>query len=93
AVVYLEAIASGLPIIGLATGGTPDLIRDTSFGYAIQPGSLPQCIDDMAHVLADLVDNPEKRRRMGRAAREHLEHYYTWDAVGDRMEKIYQEAL
>jgi glycosyltransferase involved in cell wall biosynthesis len=93
AVVYLEAIASGLPVIGLATGGTPDLIEDNTFGYAIKTGSLPQCIDDLSQVLADLIDNPDKRRRMGLTARGHLERHYSWDAVGDRMEEIYQEAL
>lgn len=63
--VYLEALASGLPIVATRVGGLPDLVREAETGYMID-------IDDakkLGDALESLVSDPAGRRVMGEAGR------------------------
>ena|GEM_PF-3947238 len=89
--VYLEAMASGVPVIGMASGGPAEILKP-DFGYAIAPRRLEQFIDDLAEVIKDLAGDAEKRRSMGRCARHHIMTYYSWDVVGMNMQRVYENA-
>ncbi len=67
--VFLEAQASGLPVIGGRTGGVPDVVADGETGLLVEIG------DDAAFAAAvgTLLDDAEARRRMGVRARERIE--------------------
>jgi len=82
--VVLEAMSSGLPVVGANAGGVPEMIVNGATGALFD--TEPEAID----ALRGLLQNPEKRRTMGRAARayaaEHswrpatltlIEHYQT----------------
>jgi len=59
--VLLEAAASGLPVVGAAAGGAPELVDHGKTGYLVQP-------DDpaaFAAMLDELIQEPELRRRLG----------------------------
>jgi glycosyltransferase involved in cell wall biosynthesis len=63
--VYLEALASGLPIVATRVGGIPDLVREAETGFMID-------VDDskkLGDVLESLVGDPAGRREMGDAGR------------------------
>ena len=47
----------------------------------------------MAQALERLYKDRELCRKMGQAARRRAEEVYDWDKLGDRLLKIYQEAL
>ncbi|UWQ23193.1 glycosyltransferase family 4 protein [Jannaschia sp. W003] len=64
--VLAETQAAGLPAVASRLGGIPDLVEDGRTGLLCPPG------DDAAFVdaLGALADDPARRRRMGRTARE-----------------------
>jgi glycosyltransferase involved in cell wall biosynthesis len=76
-VVFLEAMAAGLPVIALRLGAAPDFVIDGETGITVRP-------DDVA-VLADamcrLLDDPEECRRLGENGRRLVMEKYTWDHV------------
>ncbi len=67
--VALEAMASGLPVIGARAGGVPDVITDGVDGFLVDPHDSR----GFTQRLKALVDDPALRARMGRAARNEAE--------------------
>ncbi|MCZ7403143.1 MAG: glycosyltransferase family 4 protein [Candidatus Methanoperedens sp.] len=82
----LEAMASGLPIIVTATGGTSELLERNGVVVPIGDSSA------IAQAISELMDNPEKRRRMGIKSREIAERM-EWKAVGDAYFRLYRNAI
>jgi glycosyltransferase involved in cell wall biosynthesis len=78
----LEAMASGVPVLGYRWAATPDLVYHKETGYLAEPGDL----DDLQRGLYYCISN---RRRLGAAARE-LALTYTWETVADNVASIYQ---
>ena len=83
ALVALEAMAAGLPVIATDVPGNTELIAGRGLLAAAQPGALAQAIDAVA---ADPALRAELAQRCSDAARE-----YSWGAVTDRVELIYDE--
>jgi glycosyltransferase involved in cell wall biosynthesis len=52
-VVYMEAMAMGLPTIGTAVGGTSELIQHGVSGLVVPPGDLDALVDALRRVLTD----------------------------------------
>jgi glycosyltransferase involved in cell wall biosynthesis len=63
--VLVEAMASGLPAVSTAVGGIPELVSSGANGLL----AAPRDVDAMAAHLADLLDHPAERDRLGAAAR------------------------
>ena len=74
---FLEASASGLPIIGGDSGGVRSAVRDGITGVIVQPTD----INSVVSVLRELLLDSAKRSAMGRAGRTLVETYYNWDRV------------
>ncbi|KAJ7961282.1 sulfoquinovosyl transferase SQD2-like [Quillaja saponaria] len=77
--VVLEAMSSGLPVVGVRAGGIPDIIpadQEGKTGYLYSPGDLDDCLSK----LKPLLHNKELRETMGKAAREEMEKY-DWKAA------------
>src|SRR5262249_50217331 len=71
----LEAGSVGLPAVALATGGTPDIIRDGETGLlAAEPAGL-------GPALATLLADPDRRARMSTAARAHIAAHFAEEVV------------
>lgn len=62
----MEAMAAGLPVVATAVGGVPELVEQEVTGFLIPPGD----VERLAQGLLEVVRNPEKRRRLGTAARQ-----------------------
>lgn len=60
-IVFLEAMATGLPIIATNIAAIPEIVAHGVNGYLISPNDY----DALQTALADLVNDPEKRREMG----------------------------
>lgn len=78
-VVFLEAMAAGLPVVALRTAAVPEVVPDGRAGILVPPDDERALAEAVARVLAD----PELGRRMGRAGREHVEQF-RWPAVARR---------
>ncbi|XP_011047421.1 PREDICTED: uncharacterized protein LOC105141768 isoform X3 [Populus euphratica] len=77
--VVLEAMSSGIPVVGVRAGGIPDIIPpelDGKTGFLFNPGDLDDCLSK----LKPLLDNQELRETIGKAARQDMEKY-DWKAA------------
>lgn len=73
-IVYLEASACGLPVIGGASGGAPDAVKHGVTGYVVDGNN----VDEIAQRCVELLSNPELRLKMGSAGRAWVEDQWRW---------------
>jgi phosphatidyl-myo-inositol dimannoside synthase len=83
-IVYLEASAAGLPVIGGDSGGAPDAIAEGESGYVV-PG---RDVAALAARLTELLSDPAKARAMGEKGRAWVEHDWSWDQAAARLRAI-----
>lgn len=62
-VVFLEAMAAGLPVVGTCVGGITEIVRDDENGLLVQPNDAPA----LASAIARLLTDDELRQRLARA--------------------------
>ena len=77
--VTLEAMSSGIPVVGARAGGIPDIIpadQEGKTGFLFTPGDVDDCLSK----LEPLLQNKELRETIGKAAREEMEKY-DWKAA------------
>jgi glycogen(starch) synthase len=86
-IVYLEAWAYGVPVIGCHAGGVPDVIDDGQNGVLVEHGDEA----GLAMAIEGLLADPERRRVMGRQGRAKVEAHYTWDRIYRGLAEVYQE--
>jgi len=67
-VVLMEAMAMRLPCVATSVAGIPELIRDGVDGLLVAPSD----VEGLAEAIRGLVRDPERRRRMGEAARQRI---------------------
>ena len=80
--VFLEAMAYGLPCVGTDVEAVPEIIIDGKTGYIVPPGD----DETLADRLIQLLKDPELPRRMGQAGRARLQRNFTWQKVADALE-------
>lgn len=92
--VVLESMASGLPVVGLWAEGVRDLVDHGRTGLLLDVTCLPreQQTQRYQELLANLVDHPEKRLEMGRAATDKAKKYTWWEAM-ECMVRTYRDAV
>jgi glycosyltransferase involved in cell wall biosynthesis len=81
----LEAMASGVPVLGVAHGGNVDLIQHGINGYLAEPGNIEDLAEGLNYCL-------QHRDVLGSNGRE-LVKQWTWDAVCEQVARIYEMAL
>lgn len=72
--VVLEAMASGIPVVGVRAGAVPELVAP-GCGLLAQAGSAESIADTVRALFANGY------RGMGRIARRHVEQHYAWEQV------------
>ncbi|QYX80700.1 glycosyltransferase family 4 protein [Streptomyces akebiae] len=83
-IVYLEASATGLPVVAGDSGGAPDAVLDGETGWVVRGGSST----DTAERVVTLLGDPELRARMGQRGREWVEEKWRWDQLAERLEAL-----
>jgi len=78
---FLEASASGLPVIAGRSGGVPDAVRDGETGLLVNPNE-PQDIARALHLL--LTDN-DLARKLGNEGQKWIETQMSWERVAERL--------
>lgn len=82
----IEALASGLPVIGTHEGGATTLVEDGVEGLIVR-GRDPEHI---ANAMIRVATDPDLNRRMGQAARLKGAAQNTWQDYGDRLLAEYE---
>ncbi|MFF8034009.1 glycosyltransferase family 4 protein [Streptomyces sp. NPDC016626] len=83
-IVYLEASATGLPVVAGDSGGAPDAVLDGETGWVVRGDSPDQTADRVITLLGD----GELRRRMGGRGREWVERKWRWDLLAEHLKKL-----
>jgi phosphatidylinositol alpha-1,6-mannosyltransferase len=78
--VYLEAAASGLPVVAGNSGGVADAVIDGETGFIVDGRDPAQVAD----AIQRLLDDPEKAVQMGVAGRRRAVDEFSWDVIAAR---------
>ena len=91
--VTLEAMASGLPVLGTPVGGTKEIIGnfDSSFLFkGTDPHSIAGLILDNYNLLKQ---NPQKWKEISHRCRNFVERNYSWEKNIDALEELFAKTL
>jgi glycosyltransferase involved in cell wall biosynthesis len=88
-VALLEAMAHGLPVVATRVGGIPDTVNQDREGILVDPSD-PVAL---ANALAELVDDPGRRRELGTHARQRVIQDFSIDISCERYLNLYQRLL
>ncbi|MGW8737503.1 glycosyltransferase family 4 protein [Streptomyces althioticus] len=83
-IVYLEASATGLPVVAGDSGGAPDAVLDGETGWVVRGDSPAETAERVTALLAD----EELRRSMGRRGRDWVEEKWRWDLLADKLRTL-----
>lgn len=83
-IVYLEASATGLPVVGGRSGGAPDAVLDGTTGWSVD-GNDPSLV---SRRIIELLQSPEQRAAMGAAGRAWVEERWTWQRQADLLHAL-----
>ncbi|UUN26437.1 glycosyltransferase family 4 protein [Streptomyces sp. FIT100] len=84
-IVYLEASATGLPVVAGDSGGAPDAVLDGETGWVVR-GGVP---GESAERIVALLEDAELRGRMGERGRAWVEDRWRWDLLADRLRELF----
>ncbi len=83
-IVYLEASATGLPVVAGDSGGAPDAVLEGETGYVVPGGDSVE----LAARLVALLGDPDLRRRLGERGRAWVVADWGWDAAAARLGEL-----
>lgn len=83
----LSGMAAGIPIVSTAVGGIPEVIKHQYSGILVPPAS-PLVIADAVY---ELMQDPIRQQRLGKAAQAFIENEYSLKAATTRVEDLYIE--
>ncbi|MEA5480331.1 glycosyltransferase family 4 protein [Pseudanabaena galeata UHCC 0370] len=86
-IVFIEAMASGLPVIASKLTQTTEIVTDGETGFLVTPGNR----QDLAHKLQLLIDDPSLGRQMGKRAREVVEESFDTQKNFQKIELIFED--
>lgn len=87
--IFVEAMRWGTPSIGTRAGGIPEIIQDDVTGVLVDPGQPEQ----IAQAMIQLLQNDERRLRIGEAGRRHVEGKFDWSQMAKRAEDLYTRTM
>ncbi|MGH2870962.1 MAG: glycosyltransferase [Solirubrobacteraceae bacterium] len=85
----IEAQAAAVPVVATDVGGVRSVVRDGESGF-LTPPDAP---DHLAAAMAELIDDPALRERMGAAGRAHATALYTLARLTADHATLYDELL
>jgi glycosyltransferase involved in cell wall biosynthesis len=85
----IQAMLTGLPCVTTAVGSISELAKDGETALVVPP----QQVAPLRDAILRLLMSPETRARLGEAARKHCEAGFSYEAMLDKMERIYKNLL
>jgi phosphatidylinositol alpha-1,6-mannosyltransferase len=83
-IVYLEASATGLPVVGGDSGGAPDAVREGETGYVVGGRDVAA----LSARLIDLLTDESRAKAMGEAGRAWVEKEWQWPTQAARLRSL-----
>lgn len=85
-IVYLEASACALPVVGGLSGGAPDALIEGETGFAVD-GRKPEHV---AAAVTKLLSDPDLAKRMGERGREWIINEWEWRHWSERFNNLFK---
>lgn len=86
-IVFLEAMAFGLPVVGANAGGVTDIVQNNKNGLLVPPKSP----DALSEALATLLSDPSLRTNLGLNAKETIQNKYLFASLEKGLEQLLLE--
>ncbi len=86
--VYVEAMAAGVPVVGCAEGATPEVVPNGRAGILVPAKDRTA----LAHAMEEVLD-PAHGPMMGAAGQAHVAANFTFDIFRDRLEELCRSIL
>lgn len=88
-ITLLESMGHGLPVVATRVGGNPEVVVDGETGYLV-PEDEPAAFVGR---VAELLQNPELAREMGRRGQKRVREEFTLDRAARRYRRLYEELV
>jgi len=88
-IVFLEAAAAGVAQVAGRSGGAHEAVVHDQTGLVVDDPSDPVAV---AAVLGSLLEDPERRRRLGAAARRRAKEEFDYDVLATRLRFALEQA-
>jgi glycosyltransferase involved in cell wall biosynthesis len=85
--VIVEALAAGTPVVGVHATGTDDVLASGKGGILVEPDEA-----DFADAILSLLNDPQRRSAMGRAACD-MAKSYSISVATDRLLAVYEQSI
>jgi N-acetyl-alpha-D-glucosaminyl L-malate synthase BshA len=85
----LEALASGVPVVGSNAGGLPEVVRDGETGFLCPVGDIP----GMAAAALEILQDPKRWAEMSKLAARDARERFSRDAIVTKYESLYKRSL
>ena len=89
ALVPLEMMACGLPVVAYNIGGMKEAIVDGETGFFVENKNH----QELSIAIEKLLDNSNLRTSMGKSARQRVEKYFSWERHIEQLLGIYDRIL
>ncbi|MDW7726667.1 MAG: glycosyltransferase family 4 protein [Candidatus Methanoperedens sp.] len=87
--ITIEAMAAGVPVIGVNSGGTKEIIQDGVTGYLVST----EDPSEMAERIIKLYDNPELAKKIGNNGKKLVLKKYNMETHIQSIEKVIIETI
>ncbi|MEV5692508.1 glycogen synthase [Micromonospora globbae] len=99
-IVNLEAMACETAVVATATGGIPEVVADGETGLLVpieqaadgsgRPLDPGRFVADLAARMNELLADPDRIAKFGRAGRQRAVEHFSWDAIAARTLEVYR---
>jgi len=88
----LTAMAHGLPVVALESGGVPEVVRNGRDGLLVNETRPDYLSHALANAVLDILRKPELARALGAAARETIAERFSARRMAEETLRVYEEA-
>jgi starch synthase len=100
-IVNLEAMACEAPVVASAVGGIPEVVVDGETGLLVpvelgadgNPTDPAKFASDFAARVNELLADPERAKRLGKAGRVRAVDEFSWGAIAEKTIALYERLI